>query len=655
MKFSWHSDSEPKSGDSEALIHPAAETGCGGSLWNRVWATPLSDLLRGRMSCRYDVRAIVGVSGLPEAVCDRVLDTVKRTRLMRCEKAGIAGDLVAHFADGIEGGASPDEMLSDFGDVRTAAKLMRRAKLRCRAWPRRAMRRTGQALGVLLVVYAVAAVYYATGRPKVSVDYLARMNAEALALPEKDRAWPVYRQALLELDRDRAEELLRPDTPEPGSAEWNEVVRLVGDSQIVLATARRAVNMDHFGYVYGTDIREENRKLWPEQYAGQEGDEPSELWLADTPETCLIGVQSAYLFELRKLARLFSIDAAIGTEKANADRVNADIEALLGITRHLRSQDMLIGQLVAISILRKTIDATAEVLRLQPELLTDAQLRRLAHAFGSGNLHPIIRIDSERLWFDDFLQRIYTDDGHGDGHLVPGAISAMQMIRAGGYDRPKRSVAEIATTPLANAIVASRKDMMAYCDRIVDRNKARFAMPYWEVYRSGSNGDEVRSEMSIRQKLRYWFFASGFPSFEPTYRMREDVVGRLDGLLVALALEVYRRRQGGWPERLDELVPDLLPSVPRDRFTGEPLCYRIDGGEALVYSVGQDLDDDGGVLPEAPAAPDQSPRERFRKMNHQAGPRSDESSDGDWILWHSSPFSDLPIGPRDQGGSESAN
>ena len=35
---------------------------------------------------------------------------------------------------------------------------------------------------------------------------------------------------------------------------------------------------------------------------------------------------------------------------------------------------------------------------------------------------------------------------------------------------------------------------------------------------------------------------------------------------IAAALEKYREKKGSYPETLDQLVPDLLPSVPRDRF-----------------------------------------------------------------------------------------
>jgi hypothetical protein len=43
------------------------------------------------------------------------------------------------------------------------------------------------------------------------------------------------------------------------------------------------------------------------------------------------------------------------------------------------------------------------------------------------------------------------------------------------------------------------------------------------------------------------------------------------------------------------LVPDYLPKVPLDIFNNQPLVYRPEPGGAVVYSVGPNLRDDGGV------------------------------------------------------------
>ncbi|HZL89499.1 MAG TPA: hypothetical protein VFB96_14135 [Pirellulaceae bacterium] len=70
-----------------------------------------------------------------------------------------------------------------------------------------------------------------------------------------------------------------------------------------------------------------------------------------------------------------------------------------------------------------------------------------------------------------------------------------------------------------------------------------------------------------------------------------------DALRVQLALELYRRQHGRWPERLDEMIPEILPELPVDPFvphSTEPLVYRRTLDGYVLYSRGLDGSDDGG-------------------------------------------------------------
>src|SRR5258708_27720769 len=62
----------------------------------------------------------------------------------------------------------------------------------------------------------------------------------------------------------------------------------------------------------------------------------------------------------------------------------------------------------------------------------------------------------------------------------------------------------------------------------------------------------------------------------------------------ALAVDQYRRRYGKLPQKLDGLIPEFLPAVPDDAFDGQPLRFVVGADGYVVYSVGQDLIDQGG-------------------------------------------------------------
>jgi hypothetical protein len=66
---------------------------------------------------------------------------------------------------------------------------------------------------------------------------------------------------------------------------------------------------------------------------------------------------------------------------------------------------------------------------------------------------------------------------------------------------------------------------------------------------------------------------------------------------VAIALERYRLAHGEFPESLDALAPQFMEKIPHDVIGGEPLKYRrTDDGQFVLYSVGWNETDDGGVV-----------------------------------------------------------
>jgi len=66
-------------------------------------------------------------------------------------------------------------------------------------------------------------------------------------------------------------------------------------------------------------------------------------------------------------------------------------------------------------------------------------------------------------------------------------------------------------------------------------------------------------------------------------------------IITTLAVRLFRMEKGRWPENLDELVPEYLENVPLDPFGLKPLRYKKREGKWIIYSIGPDGKDDGGV------------------------------------------------------------
>jgi hypothetical protein len=76
-----------------------------------------------------------------------------------------------------------------------------------------------------------------------------------------------------------------------------------------------------------------------------------------------------------------------------------------------------------------------------------------------------------------------------------------------------------------------------------------------------------------------------------------------DVLRVETALYRYHAAHGRYPDSLNTLTPEYLANVPTDPFgQGKPFKYRSGSGGFLLYSVGPDLRDNGGMPARTPAA-----------------------------------------------------
>ncbi len=63
----------------------------------------------------------------------------------------------------------------------------------------------------------------------------------------------------------------------------------------------------------------------------------------------------------------------------------------------------------------------------------------------------------------------------------------------------------------------------------------------------------------------------------------------------AMALAAFRAEKGAYPEALPELEGEYFTEVPEDLFAEGPLTYRRTAKGYLLYSIGQNAVDDGGV------------------------------------------------------------
>lgn len=87
-----------------------------------------------------------------------------------------------------------------------------------------------------------------------------------------------------------------------------------------------------------------------------------------------------------------------------------------------------------------------------------------------------------------------------------------------------------------------------------------------------------------------------YPALEKAIELVVRTEAETDMTRTILALELYKRENGQYPENLDSLVQGYLQAIPKDPFTTKPLIYRKKGNKYILYSCGVDMDDDGGKI-----------------------------------------------------------
>jgi hypothetical protein len=94
----------------------------------------------------------------------------------------------------------------------------------------------------------------------------------------------------------------------------------------------------------------------------------------------------------------------------------------------------------------------------------------------------------------------------------------------------------------------------------------------------------------------YLFSHLLLPALSKAFLRDADACGRLRAAQAALAIERFRlAHTNALPQSLEQLVPAYLHSVPADPYDGHPLRFKARKAGYVVYSIGRDGKDDGGL------------------------------------------------------------
>jgi len=275
-----------------------------------------------------------------------------------------------------------------------------------------------------------------------------------------------------------------------------------------------------------------------------------------------------YLRSVRNMARLLKIDAVMHAEANEAGHAVESVASIFGVARSLSEEPLILSQLLRVHCQRLGVSAIERIVNRA-------------------------EVDEEQL---GELSRI-----------VAGAENNSGFVRAAAGERcgildifldPAKMNPQVFGSPRFTGVLLSAYKAVGLSDK-----GAMLYLGFAEEFLQANKLVEHKRPAAVAALEAKLEEISGIQAmmvrmFVPAYGRVVALDLRISALFRAaragLAIERYRLAGGKLPETLADLVPTYLDAVPKDPFDGREMRFRRLEKGYVVYSVGEDGNDDGG-------------------------------------------------------------
>lgn len=283
-----------------------------------------------------------------------------------------------------------------------------------------------------------------------------------------------------------------------------------------------------------------------------------------------------HLNSVRQAARQFELESIQYTEEQQSQPAVESVVASLGFSRSLNQEPTLLSYLVHGACQGITLDNLERVLNRMP--LTDEQLSKVVATIEESENQQLLTrtFAGERCCGVDAFQGLRT--GKFSLEELSGSLGDEDALW------PRFLVPVYRTMGLLDL------DEREYLDIMERYVKATQLPPPENMAATHAVNDKV-------QEVAPWHLLSRMllPALDRAVSKGERSEAKTRDAQTALAIERYRLANGKLPSQLSDLVPAFLPFVPGDPFDGKPLRYKTLAKGYVVYSVGDDREDNGGT------------------------------------------------------------
>lgn len=283
-----------------------------------------------------------------------------------------------------------------------------------------------------------------------------------------------------------------------------------------------------------------------------------------------------HLAKLRQGVRLLQIEALVAAEDGDTRRALSAVTAAFAAANSVRQEPLIISQLVRIACHGVTLNAVNRMMNIAA--FSDEELVRLGGALRAEEDPGAITrgLAGERaleLSAFDHPEQVLSQSPEIQSFGPGGASAVAGLIRLSGMGS------------------RDRRRYLSYMDEMVTASQRPL---YEAIPLLNAVGPRLQAERSWIPTFTETL-VSGLTHLGETFARDAATLASTE---TAVAIERYRLANGNAvPERLQDLVPAYLASLPIDPFDGKPLRYRRDDNGYTVYSINEDMQDDGGQAP----------------------------------------------------------
>lgn len=283
-----------------------------------------------------------------------------------------------------------------------------------------------------------------------------------------------------------------------------------------------------------------------------------------------------HLPQLKSIGTLLRLEAAVAVQSGRADDAASAALTILGAGESLRSEPLLISQLIRMALngmASLSAESTLNLIRLE-----EPQLLKLQTAFQEAD-------DADALYrglLGDRATGVTTI--HLPDELPPQSHTVLQEDGIGVEDMKAFG------SPAVRMTGFFQRDCRFFLDAMAT-NLASVHLPDPDRFKSRTTLDDL----ALRSRKGFYPFSSMLlPALSNALLRDIENRARMRVSHTAMAIERYRMANGKVPASLEALVPRFLREVPKDPVDGEPLRFKLLPRGYVVYSIGTDERDDGG-------------------------------------------------------------